>query len=665
MRYSKKLLSILLVVILCFSTVLISSVQATNDENVAFYFDSGCWVKSMANNRPAIVKSDNDGNLRIANDTLQQQYQVYLKVDEDNAERLKNAIELTNNFYDGFLCVDILVNKATTMYGSACRPSCTVTLQDKNQKTIATTGENSIQSKKSGRFLLNLTKYQEQEYNYDIAYVYVQVQCYDWTCGGGHGTIPDVTFQPIEVYTDEMEEPETVPTVPPDPNQKTFLKFQPEAKNDFEPRPEDLRYSSDGAVWKSETFATQANHGYLRASNTLNPTKQVQVNYGLSRMGEEAENAFNLAKSLGGFLKANIYLEKCYDEYGNSTIAEVAISINTDSKSDSKTYRCQAWQYPGTTRTYYLDLSGIVAFSDIASITIQVQNYWYYRAKTNELFDWDKESNYAGLEAAEAAGHTVCNIYPTFVVSPISVVQDSVKHVNTDYSLILKDFNKNGGKVPSKITVADPNLSTGGSDDVVVTTAGGGDGGNGGKVSAPSVKSFALSSSTSAKLTWGAVANATGYRVEYSTSSNFASPIVKNLGKVTSYNATGLVGGKTYYFRVKALGANSSVSAPSAVKSVKLINFKTKPSATVTAGAKKMSVKIKKQAQNATSYEIQYSTSKKFKSAKKTTVKAKKTKTIKKLSSRTVYYVRVRATQKIAGKTYVGKWSKAVKTTVK
>lgn len=68
----------------------------------------------------------------------------------------------------------------------------------------------------------------------------------------------------------------------------------------------------------------------------------------------------------------------------------------------------------------------------------------------------------------------------------------------------------------------------------------------------------------------------------------------------------------------------------------------------------------------ATGYKLQYSTSKSFKKAKTVTVKggSKTSKVVKKLKAKKEYYVRVRAYNKIDGKTYYSAWSsaKSVKT---
>ena len=92
--------------------------------------------------------------------------------------------------------------------------------------------------------------------------------------------------------------------------------------------------------------------------------------------------------------------------------------------------------------------------------------------------------------------------------------------------------------------------------------------------------------------------------------------------------------------------------------------FTIKPKATtlskVTAGKKAFTVKWKKQTSQTTGYQIQYSTSSKFKGAKTVTVSKNKTtsKKISKLKAKKKYYVRIR-TYKTVGKTkYYSSWSK-------
>ena len=88
----------------------------------------------------------------------------------------------------------------------------------------------------------------------------------------------------------------------------------------------------------------------------------------------------------------------------------------------------------------------------------------------------------------------------------------------------------------------------------------------------------------------------------------------------------------------------------------------------VKSAAKKITVKWKKQTQNTTGYQIQYSLKKTFKSGVKTkTIKKNKTTSVvlKKLKSKKTYYIRIRTYQNITGETYYSTWSPVKKIKVK
>ena len=114
----------------------------------------------------------------------------------------------------------------------------------------------------------------------------------------------------------------------------------------------------------------------------------------------------------------------------------------------------------------------------------------------------------------------------------------------------------------------------------------------------------------------------------------------KNVGKykVTITMKGGYTGSKTLYLTIN----------PPKTKIKKL-----------TAGKKSIKVSISKKTTQVTGYEIQYSTSKKFKSAKKKTISKNKTTsyTIKKLKAKKTYYVRVRTYKKVGSKKYYSAWS--------
>ncbi len=92
------------------------------------------------------------------------------------------------------------------------------------------------------------------------------------------------------------------------------------------------------------------------------------------------------------------------------------------------------------------------------------------------------------------------------------------------------------------------------------------------------------------------------------------------------------------------------------------INPKSTAISSVTAKSKGFTVKWKKQATQTTGYQIQYSTSKNFKTGAKTvTISKKKTtsKTVKKLKGKKKYYVRIRTYKTVNGNKIYSSWSKA------
>ncbi|MGN1420474.1 MAG: fibronectin type III domain-containing protein [Eubacterium sp.] len=96
----------------------------------------------------------------------------------------------------------------------------------------------------------------------------------------------------------------------------------------------------------------------------------------------------------------------------------------------------------------------------------------------------------------------------------------------------------------------------------------------------------------------------------------------------------------------------------------KTLYFTIKPKSTsissLSAGSKKFTVKWKKQSTQTTGYQVQYSTSSKFKRAKTVTVSKNSTtsETISKLKSKKKYYVRVRTYKVVNGTKYYSSWSK-------
>lgn len=130
------------------------------------------------------------------------------------------------------------------------------------------------------------------------------------------------------------------------------------------------------------------------------------------------------------------------------------------------------------------------------------------------------------------------------------------------------------------------------------------------------------------------------YKVSYSKN--------KDVGTAT----VTVTGTRLYYGTVQ----KTFTINPKGVALSKLTNSKSK---TMTVTWKKNST--------VTGYQVQYSTSKSFKSPKTVTVKKAKTTstTIKKLTKGKKYYVRIRTYQKVSGKNYYSSWSSSKTVTIK
>ena len=69
---------------------------------------------------------------------------------------------------------------------------------------------------------------------------------------------------------------------------------------------------------------------------------------------------------------------------------------------------------------------------------------------------------------------------------------------------------------------------------------------------------------------WSSVSGATGYRLDVSTSSTFATYVPgyqdRNVGNVTSQNVTGLARNTFYYYRVRAYNGNGTSPNSNVIK---------------------------------------------------------------------------------------------------
>jgi len=164
-------------------------------------------------------------------------------------------------------------------------------------------------------------------------------------------------------------------------------------------------------------------------------------------------------------------------------------------------------------------------------------------------------------------------------------------------------------------------------------------------------------SATSAKISWGKVADATGYQVRRATSKNGTYKTVKTTTG-TSFTNTGLTAGKTYYYKVRAyktVDGKKIYGDYSSIVSVKPKPLKVTGVKATKAASGQAKISWSKQA-NVTGYQIRRATSKNgtYKNVGSTT---NSTYTNKKLTPGKTYYYKVRAYKTVSGKRIYGAYS--------
>ena len=166
----------------------------------------------------------------------------------------------------------------------------------------------------------------------------------------------------------------------------------------------------------------------------------------------------------------------------------------------------------------------------------------------------------------------------------------------------------------------------------------------------------AVPNANATKLSWNAVSNASYYNIYKSTKSASGYKAVKTKCTSTSFNVTGLTGGKKYYFKVAAVsqaggktvtGAQSvAVSSKIPVVAGQVKNVK------LTFDSNKNLALTWSRTAKATSYHICYkkSTDSKYKILIKT---KKNTYSLAKLNANTEYNIKVQAVTRIGSKVYL------------
>jgi fibronectin type 3 domain-containing protein len=168
----------------------------------------------------------------------------------------------------------------------------------------------------------------------------------------------------------------------------------------------------------------------------------------------------------------------------------------------------------------------------------------------------------------------------------------------------------------------------------------------------------------SVTLNWKANSKATSYQLRYSTSKKMTGAKTLSLKTITKQTITGLNSNKTYYFQIRAkekVGSKTYSGAWGDVVTVKtLSNAPATPTEVTAAAGKKSATLTWKASSRATSYQIQYSMSKKMTGAKTISLKTVTKQTITGLKSGKTYYFRIRAIRTANSKSYYSAWSSVV-----
>ena len=162
-------------------------------------------------------------------------------------------------------------------------------------------------------------------------------------------------------------------------------------------------------------------------------------------------------------------------------------------------------------------------------------------------------------------------------------------------------------------------------------------------------------------MSWKADKDAQGYEI-YQYKSKKWVKVATVKGNGTSKVINKLKSGTSYKFRIRGYKETEGETIYTKYKTLKVMTSPKKVKVTsCTSGNKTVSLKWNKV--KGSGYEIQCSTSKKFKkNVKKVTAKkSKKSMTVKKLESGKTYYIRIRAYSKVNGTKYYGSWSKVKK----
>lgn len=175
-------------------------------------------------------------------------------------------------------------------------------------------------------------------------------------------------------------------------------------------------------------------------------------------------------------------------------------------------------------------------------------------------------------------------------------------------------------------------------------------------ITVPSTLKVSTRNTTSLKLAWSKVSGVSGYQLQRRSGDSW-----KTVATTTSTSSTvkSLKSGTTYNFRVRAYKTINGTKYYSGWRTLKTPTSPSKPGIKTPSTNKKHQIIAKwKKVSACSGYQVQYSTSSKFKSPTTKTISgASKTSYTAKFKKGKKYYVRVRAYKTVDGKKYYSAWS--------
>ena len=175
-------------------------------------------------------------------------------------------------------------------------------------------------------------------------------------------------------------------------------------------------------------------------------------------------------------------------------------------------------------------------------------------------------------------------------------------------------------------------------------------------ISTPSTFKVSTRNTTSLKLAWNKISGVSGYQLQRRSGDSW-----KTVATTTSTSSTAksLKSGTTYSFRVRAYKSINGTKYYSGWRTLKTPTSPSKPAIKTPSTNKKHQITAKwKKVSACSGYQVQYSTSSKFKKATTKTVSgASKTSCTGKFKKGKKYYIRVRSYKTVDGKKYYSAWS--------